>query len=178
MEKIIIILFLTLLLSSCWEKIKKEWKIENIKTDNLLDEEKENPQYAKYEWEISFIYNSKWEINTNNLDRKNISLEIKNVRYKSLGNNYVEKNIKIDIFYWKNKEKINNIWYWLFWGKNYFKEVVNEKWEKIYLNIFVNYLSDLVTTDETPWAKEFREELEKVNNIYKPDIDKFINSIK
>jgi hypothetical protein len=77
-----------------------------------------------------------------------------------------------------NSESILTSPYWMFFWKEKSKIINDKNWKKIFIKVYIHYLSDNPTTDLTPWVNEYREEIEKINNNYTLTIDNMLESFK
>ena len=48
----------------------------------------------------------------------------------------------------------------------------------LFTKIYIHYLSDNPLTDQTPWVKEYRNEISTINSKYKPQITAMLDSMK
>lgn len=153
-----------------WDQTSKNEDKSEINQDSL---------YKKYDdWDISFDYNSKWGIEkgfADTQDYKKLSISTENIDiWNFLWFSYSDQ-ITIDLTYWSGSEIIQQECWMCFW-ENINRTYIDSSWQKIYLNIYINFLTgqkclDCLSDDN------FLNKIDEYNNVYMSDVYKVVDSI-
>ncbi|MDD3303119.1 MAG: hypothetical protein PHN31_06200 [Candidatus Gracilibacteria bacterium] len=135
--------------------------------------------YKKYDdGDISFDYNSKWGIEkgfADTQDYKKLSISTENIDIGNfLGFSYSDQ-ITIDLTYGSGSEIIQQECGMCF-GENINRTYIDSSGQKIYLNIYINFLTgqkclDCLSDDN------FLNKIDEYNNVYMSDVYKVVDSI-
>ena len=166
-----------------WLKIK--FSLDELLSENNNDILVGNGNLIKYndiKTNFSFLYPQTWTIITKNReitwkDTNIITLNTDNFKIgKSLGSWERDTNIEIELYFYESEEMLK-IPYWMFFWEEKTKILIDENWNKLFVKIYIDYLSDNPMTDKTPWVKEYRKEIKFYNEKYFSSIEKVIESL-
>ena len=165
--------------------------IEEINVDNNITENVNGEQietkfvdvsdleiYNNIETGISFSYDKSWTVNekTSWTVEKRISVTTNKIMLGNFLDIDFNSNLSVEFIFSTNKEILSMDCWMCFW-KELSKSFINNKWEKIYLKIYIHEISGQICL-ECLVEENFKNSIKYYNDLYYPKIKEMIKSLK